>query len=320
MPDTQSQDCRKKALGIDIGGTKILYGVISENGEILSEVKRISTPKTSIEIYEELKRIINEYADEIDVIGISTAGAVNLENTKVVSSTPNLPEGYKSIDFSSLSSKKVYVENDANCACAAEYKIGAGHGFHTVLTVTLGTGIGGGLISDGRLFRGSKGNALEIGSMKIPAFDVFECTCGRESCFEAYASGTGLKNWAQYAAQFSKEFASKTFDLKNSIYKDKNPREFTTYDITDGVEKNDAFSIAVFEVWLECLETGLVSLTDIFNPDCIVISGGMCKFVDTQKLEQAVNCESVVSDTAVRPAKTGNHAGMIGAGVLALGH
>lgn len=320
MSDVQDHNC-KKALGIDIGGTKILYGVISENGEILSEVQRTSTPKTSIEIYEELKRIIKEYDEQIDVIGISTAGAVNLENTKIVSSTPNLPEGYKSIDFSSLSSKKVYVENDANCACAAEYKIGAGQGFHTVLTVTLGTGIGGGLVSDGRLFRGSKGNALEIGSMKVPTplLDELECTCGRTGCFEAYASGTGLKNLAQYCAEFAKEFNSKSLDLKHSIYKDKKTDEFTTYDITDGVEKNDAFSIAVFEMWLKCLETGLVSLTDIFNPDCIVISGGMCRFVDTQKLEQAVNAESVVADTVVRPAKTGNHAGMIGAGVLALG-
>ncbi len=301
----------KKALGIDIGGTKICYGIVDGNGNILSEIKKTSTPKTAQEIFNTLKNIIEENYKDIDVIGLSSAGAVNLENTRVVSSTPNLPSGYNDIDFSTLSDKKVYVENDANCAVVAEAVMGAGKGYHTVLMATIGTGIGGGVFSDGQLFRGSKGNALEVGSMKIFADKRQKCTCGRYDCWESYASGTGLKNCAITGAQNYEEF-------KTSIYKDKKPQDITTYDITDGVEKNDAFCIRVFEQWLYYMFVGLVSLTDIFNPDCIVISGGMCKFIDVQKMEDNINKESVVTNVKVKIAQTENLAGMIGASILAL--
>ena len=301
----------KKALGIDIGGTKILYGIVNEQGEVVSEIQKTATPKTADEIYSTLKKIIDENYDNIDVVGLSSAGAVNIENTRVLSSTPNLPDGYNQIDFSTLCDKKVYVENDANCACAAEYKNGAAKGFRTVLMITIGTGIGGGVISDGKLFRGSSGNALEVGSMKIFADKRQKCTCGRYDCWESYASGTGLKNCAKIGAKEYSEF-------KTSIYKDKNPDEITTYDITDGLQAKDAFSVRVFNQWMEYMYIGLVSLTDIFNPDCIVISGGMCNFVEVQQLEDKINAESVVTDVKVKRATTGNNAGMIGAGVLAL--
>ncbi len=301
----------QKALGIDIGGTKILYSVLDKDGNILSEIKKTSTPKTAEEIISVLKSIIKEHYNNIDVIGLSSAGAVNLENTMVLSSTPNLPAGYNSIDFSKLSDKKVFVENDANCAVWAEYKSGSAKGFNTVLMVTIGTGIGGGVVSDGKLFRGSTGNALEVGSLKIFADKRQKCTCGRYDCWESYASGTGLKNCAKTGALEYPEFCT-------SIYKDKNPEELTTYDITDGVEKNDAFCLRVFEQWQYYMFVGLVGLTDIFNPDCIVISGGMCGFVDIKKLEEKINSESVVTPVKVKLAETKNNAGMIGAGLLAL--
>ena len=147
--------------------------------------------------------------------------------------------------------------------------------------------------------------------MKIFADKRQKCTCGRYDCWESYASGTGLKNCAKIGAKEYSEF-------KTSIYKAKNPDEITTYDITDGLQAKDAFSVRVFNQWMEYMYIGLVSLTDIFNPDCIVISGGMCNFVDVQQLEDKINAESVVTDVKVKRATTGNNAGMIGAGVLAL--
>ncbi len=301
----------KKALGIDIGGTKICYGIVDEEGGTLSQIKKINTPKTSEEVVTTLKNIIKENYENIDAVGLSSAGAVNMENTRVTSSTPNLPQGYNKIDFSTLSDKKVFVENDANCAAYAEAKIGAGKGFDTVLMITIGTGIGGGVISKGELFRGSSGNALEVGSMKIFADKRQKCTCGRWDCWESYASGTGLKNCAKTGAKTYKEFGT-------SFLKNKNPDEISTYDITDGIEKNDEFCIKVFEQWMYYMFVGLVSLTDIFNPDCIVISGGMCNFIDTEKLEKQINDESVVTPTKIKTAKTQNSAGMIGAGLLAM--
>lgn len=301
----------KKALGIDIGGTKICYGVVDEYGKIVSEVKKTHTPKTCDEILYSLKAIISEHESEVDAVGLSSAGAVNLENTKVVSSTPNLPLGYNDIDFSTLSSKKVFVENDANCAAIAEYKIGAGQGYHTVLMITIGTGIGGGLVSNGKLFRGARGNALEVGSMKIFADKRQKCNCGRFDCWESYASGTGLKTCAEL---FAKEYA----EFNTSIYKDKSPKDLTTYDIVNGVEHKDEFSLKVFEQWLNYMYVGLVSLTNIFNPDCIVISGGMCNFIDIKTMQDKINSESVVTPVVVKIAKTENEAGMIGAALLAL--
>lgn len=301
----------KKALGIDIGGTKICYGIVDETGKIVSEITKTNTPKTADEIYQTLKEIIESNYSEIDCVGLSSAGAVNIENTRVVSSTPNLPKGYNDIDFSTLSDKKVFVENDANCAVWAEAKSGAGKGFNTVLMATIGTGIGGGVVSNGQLFRGSTGAALEVGSMKIFADKRQKCTCNRYDCWESYASGTGLKNCAQNGAIEFPEFST-------SIYKDKKPSELTTYDITDGVAKGDIFSKKVFDQWIYYMYIGLVNLTDIFNPDCIVISGGMCEFIDIQKMEKDINNETVVTPTVVRIAETKNNAGMIGAALLAL--
>lgn len=301
----------KKALGIDIGGTKILYSVLDENGNVLSEIKKTPTPKTKDEIVKTLSQIISKYSGEVDVVGLSSAGAVNMENTMVVSSTPNLPKGYNEIDFSKFSDKKVFIENDANCAVWAEYKSGAGKGFNTVLIATIGTGIGGGLVSNGQLFRGATGNALEVGSMKIFADKRQKCTCQRYDCWESYASGTGLKNCACAGAQSYDEF-------KTSVYNNKNPEEITTYDIVEGIKNGDLFSQKVFNQWIEYMFVGLVNLTNIFNPDCIVISGGMCEFIDIQSLEDRINKETVVSPVKVRIAQTKNNAGMIGAGLLAL--
>ena len=219
----------KKALGIDIGGTKMLYAVLDENGNVLSDIKRKPTPKNSEEIKNTLKEIIAEHYNEIEVVGLSSAGAVNLENTMVVSSTPNLPKGYNEIDFSTLCDKKVFVENDANCAVWAEYKSGAGKGYKTVLIATIGTGIGGGLVNDGKLFRGSTGNALEVGSMKIFADKRQKCTCGRYDCWESYASGTGLKKLAEKSALEYPEF-------KESFLNTKQPIDITTYDIIEGIK------------------------------------------------------------------------------------
>ena len=307
----KSMTDKNVALGIDIGGTKICYGIVDNKGKVLSEVKKIPTPKTASEIFQVLKNLCAENYSLIDAVGISSAGAINIENTRVISSTPNLPMGYNDIDFSTLSEKKVYIENDANCAAVAEYKIGVGKGFNTVLMITIGTGIGGGLVSNGMLFRGANGNALEVGSMKIFADKRQKCTCGRYDCWESYASGTGLKNCAVIGAKEYEEF-------KTSIYKDKLSDELTTYDIIDGIKLQDAFSLKVFEQWQYYMLVGLVSLTDIFNPDCIVISGGMCKFIDIKKLEREINEESVVANTVVKVAATENNAGMIGAALLAL--
>ena len=298
-----------KVLAIDVGGTKLVYAIINENGEFLTEVQRTSTPKEINELKNTFKKIIEENENNIDVVAFATAGAVNLDNTRVDSSTPNMPDGYNQMDFSKLSSKLVYVENDANAAAWAEYKVGAAMGEDNNITITLGTGVGGGFIVDGKLVRGKSGRGGEVGSMKINGRGRI-CTCHRENCFESYASGTGLKITAEEVAQKANVF-------KDSIYKDKSPEEITTYDIIAGLKQNDEYSKMVFNIWKNDLITGLINITNIFDTETIVISGGLGEFINTKEIEEAVNSEIVVSPVKIKLAKAGNYAGMIGAALLA---
>ena len=280
----------RKVLAIDAGGTKLTCAVINGNGEIISDVEKYSTPKNIDDLVKLFKEII-------------------INNTKVDSSTPNMPRGYNQLDFSSLSKKRVFVENDANCAAWAEYIIGAAQGEKNTITITLGTGVGGGFIVDGKLLRGKSGRAGEVGSMKSNSKDRV-CTCGRKNCFESYASGTGLKITAEEIAHSDEIF-------KKSIFNKKTPKEITTYDIIDGLKQNDEYSKKVFDIWKKDLITGLINITNIFDPESIIISGGMGKFLDTEEIQNAVNSEIVVSDIKIKLAKAGNYSGMIGAALLA---
>lgn len=298
-----------KVLAIDVGGTKLSYAIINEKGEFLSEVKKTSTAKKIEELVQTFKNIITENEKDVDMIAFATAGAVNIENTKVDSSTPNLPKGYNDIDFSTLSTKPVFVENDANAAAWAEYKVGAAVGDDNNITITLGTGVGGGFIVDGKLLRGKSGRGGEVGSIKINGRGRV-CTCNRKDCWESYASGTGLKFTAEEVAGNDKIFST-------SIFKTKKPKEVTTYDIIAGLKENDEYSIKVFNIWKQDLITGLINITNIFDPETIVISGGMGEFIDTNEVEIAVNSEIVVSPIKIKLAKAGNYSGMIGAALLA---
>ena len=182
----------KKALAFDIGGTKIYSTIINENGEILAEIDKFATPKSLDEILDILSNQIKKHENETDIIAIATAGAVNNENTGIVSSTGNMPQGYNKIDFQSLSKKRVFVENDANSAAWAEYKIGASRGTSVSVLLTLGTGVGGGIIINNNLLKGKSGAAGEM-HFKMYPDKRRKCTCGGWDCFEIYASGKALK-------------------------------------------------------------------------------------------------------------------------------
>lgn len=286
----------KKALAFDIGGTKIYSTIIDELGNVIDDIRKFSTPKTLEGIKEILSTEVSNHQDEVDVVAIATAGAVNNENTRVVSSTGNLVENYRTIDFQSFSNKKVFLENDANAAAWAEYKIGASKNCSTSVMITLGTGVGGGIIINDRLFKGKSGAAGEM-HFKMYPDKRRKCTCGSYDCFESYASGTGLKITAE--------------EMTN------NP-DVTTYDVIEGVNKNDKLMIEVFDTWQNHIIQGLIGLANLFDPECIVLSGSMAQFVDTDKMEKVVNSEIVTAPTSIRKAEAGNYSGMIGASLLAM--
>jgi len=307
----------KIALGIDIGGTKISMACVSD-GEITGSILSCKTPCDSNDILNYVLEGIEtlNYDFNINVIGIATAGAVNKENTRIVGSTGNLPTGYSDIDFKEeIENKfkiKTLIENDANAAAYAEFKAGAAIGHSNTITVTLGTGVGGGIIVDGKLVRGKTGAGAEVGHMPLSWEKKRKCTCGDWDCWEAYASGTGYRATAR-------EMAAKIpFELRTGILTDKDISTLTTHDIIGGLNQGDEFCRQVHNAWIEFVLMGLISLTNIFDPDSIVLSGGMAKFVDFEDLNNRLNERCHIAKTTIIHAKAENNAGILGAAMLAL--
>ena len=195
-----------------------------------------------------------------------------------------------------MSDKKVFVENDANAAAWAEHVLGASKGCANSIMLTLGTGVGGGIILNNKLFKGKSGSAGEM-HFKMYPDKRRKCTCGSYDCFEAYASGSGLKKTAEEMSH------------------DEN---ITTYDVIDGLKSGDEKMTAIFNKWQNDILTGIIGLGNLFDPDCFVFSGSMAEFIDTEYLEKSANAEIITQPTKVLKATTGNYAGMIGAALLAL--
>lgn len=285
----------KKALALDVGGTKIYNAIINENGKIISEIEKHATPKTFDEIKKTFIEIIKKHENDVDVIAFSTCGAVNNQNSKILGSTGNIAKGYPQMPFLELSTKPVFVENDANCAAWAEHEIGASVNCPTSVMITLGTGVGGGIIIDNKLLKGQNGAAGEM-HFKMYSDKRRKCTCGSWDCFEIYASGTGLKITAQ------------------EMLKDQN---VTTYDVMNGVKNKNQEMLDVYHRWEEDITNGIIGLANIFDPDCVVLSGSLAQFVETDKVEKIVNQEICTTPTRVVKATAGNYSGMIGAALLA---
>lgn len=285
----------KKALAIDVGGTKIYNAIVNEKGEIISEIEKRPTPKTFAEIKAAFEEIINKYERQADVIAFSTCGAVNNSNSGILGSTGNIAREYPSMDFKSLSKKPVFVENDANAAAWAEHIIGASKGMPYSVMLTLGTGVGGGIILDNKLYKGKNGAAGEM-HFKMRTDKHRKCTCGSYDCFEAYASGTGLKRTAEEIS---------------------GDDEITTYDVIENRDK--PLMKKILDKWQNDILEGIIGLANIFDPDVIVLSGSMAEFVDIAYLETEANKQIVTTPFKVVKASAGNYSGMIGAALLALG-
>lgn len=285
----------KKALAIDVGGTKIYNTIINEKGEILTEVEKHHTPKTFNEIKALFEEIISKYEKEVDVIAFATCGAVNNANNGILGSTGNIAKEYPTMDFKSLSKKPVFVENDANAAAWAEHVIGSSKGMPYSVMLTLGTGVGGGIILDNKLYKGKNGAAGEM-HFKMRTDKHRKCTCGSYDCFEAYASGTGLKRTAEEIS---------------------GDPDITTYDVIEN--KDRPMMKKILETWQNDILEGIIGLANIFDPDVVVLSGSMAEFVDIEYLEKQANKEIVTTPFKVVKASAGNYSGMIGAALLALG-
>ncbi|MBR2921930.1 MAG: ROK family protein [Alphaproteobacteria bacterium] len=282
----------EKLLAFDIGGTKIAYALIDKNGNFVTEVTKQATPDSSEKIYDLLKKTISEYEKDIIGTAIATAGAINKEGKKITSHVGNLPEGYNKLDFMSLSNKPVLLENDANSAGWAEFAIGSAKGCQNVITLTIGTGVGSGIIVEGKLLKGKSGAAGEM-HFPIDSCKKRKCTCGIDDCFEIYASGTALN---LYAKEYMSENA-------------------TGYDIIEQKSTNPKARKA-FDEWQGKLLQGLIMLGNIFDPEMIVLSGSLSKFIEYERLNKQANEQILTQPFVLKEAKFENNAGMIGVAML----
>lgn len=283
-----------KVLAFDIGGTKIAYATVDRNGKILNEVIRHPTPAAPGAAAKLLKTIIAQFEDQIDAVAVSTAGTVDRTNSRITGSVGNMPEGYMDTDFKALSAKPVVVENDANSAVWAEHVLGNAKGHDNVILLTLGTGVGVGIIADGRLLVGKSGAAGEV-HFPVRYDNNRLCGCGRYYCLEIYMSGKALSLEAKAA------------------YKDDNA---TSHTVIEGLKQNALPAVTAFHNWQEMVKNGIVIFADIFDPEVILLGGSMAHFIDYKRLNDEANRMIVTTPFELKEASFENDAGLIGAALL----
>lgn len=286
----------KKILAFDIGGTKIAYNLIDEKGKLLAETLKISTPQNSAEIFETLHNIVRKYETEISAVAIATAGEVSCDNDRIIASVGNMPKDYMYTEFGKLSSKPVYVENDANAAMWAEFRLGAAQGTKEAMLVAIGTGVGISFVVNGELLKGKSGAAGEA-HFKVNRGNQRKCGCGAYDCYEIYASGTALG-----------------IDAKEAYGDDK----ITSHDVIKGLKADDELAIKVFEVWEQDVVNGIIGLVNIFDPEVVVLFGSLTEFMDYKKLQDMVNNAIVTMPVVLKRAYFENDAAMIGVALIAV--
>jgi glucokinase len=310
-------------LGVDLGGTNIAIGLVDEQGRI---VHQDSIPtgrdRSATVILEEMAllalAVVKEAGialDQVNSVGVGSPGAPDVQNGVILYNN-NL--GFRNVPVRAELQRyiplPIYVDNDANCAALAEGLLGAAGGVRYSVTVTLGTGIGGGVIIDHSIYSGFNNAGAELGHMVIAAGGKL-CTCGRRGCWEAYASARGLIEAAQAAAE--KEPASLLFKLVDGDF-----TRITAQTPFDAAQAGDQVGAAVVEEYLDYLAIGIGNIINIFQPEVIVLGGGVSKqgMALLTPLEEKVKQEQYglegVPAAKLRLAVLGNEAGIVGAALL----
>ncbi|MFC1861860.1 ROK family protein [Chloroflexota bacterium] len=313
------------SLGIDLGGTKILTAVVNDKGELLSRDHSITPAREGQQavvksILESVGRALDQAhiaAADLAAIGLGAPGLSNPE-TGILFTSPNLP-GWKDVHLRDIIEKelgrKVFLINDANAAAVGELYFGAGRGALNFIYITVSTGIGGGIIIDGKIYTGSVGTAGELGHMVIDD-EGPQCNCGNRGCWEALASGTALAREARHGI---KEVAT-TSILK---YADGNIEKVNAEAIHEAAQAGDSLATELITETAYYLGVGLSNLINIFNPEVIIIGGGLSNIGDMllkPAFEEAGRRAFRQSYQAVRftRAELGRNSGVLGAAAYAL--
>ena len=308
-------------IGVDIGGTKVAAGVVDQAGQIVARA-RIDTPARNAEAAEDAIVAVVEQlrADrDIEAVGIGAAGFVDASRSRVYFA-PNLPDWHNEPvrdDVSRRVGLPVVVENDANAAAWGENRFGAGRDETHLVCVTVGTGIGGGIIVDDELFRGRFGIGGEIGHMQVVA-DGRLCGCGQRGCWEQYASGNALVREARERAAESRAEAGVLLRMGDGT-----PEMITGRHVTAAARQGDQVALAAFATVGRWLGQGLADLAAILDPGLFVLGGGVSDAGELLIEPVRAAFQTLLTGRQVRPvaeivpAELGNDAGLVGAADLA---
>ena len=308
-------------IGIDVGGTKVLGGVVDEAGKVLTTARKDTPRQGGSALTQTIADVAKELLEQHSVasVGVSAAGFVSSDR-KTMLATPNIAD-WNGVDLDNQLTKliglPVVIENDANAAAWGEAKFGAGKNQDHMMMLTVGTGIGGGIVVNGALYRGAFGIAAEFGHMRVvPEGHI--CGCGARGCFEQYASGNALLRHAREAINASPEIARNLLSRGDGTV-----AGLTGQAITDAARDGDPVALAAFNTTGQWLGAGIASLAVLLDPACVVIGGGVIDAGEIllkptrESLERNMPFAGKHPYPEIIAAQLGNEAGLVGVADLA---
>lgn len=306
-------------VGIDLGGTNIAVGVVNDSYEIVSYITVPTEAQRSAEaVVATMAQAVNAALEQARIkiedclsLGVGAPGTCDVKNGVVYRSYSmnwtNLPLAQMLGEYFPI---PVFVDNDANCAALAEVKAGAARGKENIVLVTLGTGIGSGIVLGGKIYSGLKGNGAEMGHMMLHLEGTEVCFCGRKGCWDSFASATALVHQAEAAAAAHPESAL------NRVEKIDGKSVF------DAADKGDGVAQAVIEQYCQYLAIGVSNIVNALAPEMILIGGGISRqgdrILEPVRRYVAENCFDKRPEALpeIMPAQMGNEAGIVGAAAL----
>ena len=313
-----------KYVGVDIGGTNLKAGLVDENGVLLAtqkmKVASIADDDglawTVASLVQELAHTVNLSVSDVASVGVGVPGTVEIRSGSI-NYTCNLPLRNVPLRklFHRYLSIPLYIENDANCAALAEFLVGAGRDSKRFVTITLGTGVGAGIVHNGKIYHGANGMAGEVGHMVIQRGGL-PCPCGRHGCWEQYASATALKRMTAAA------LAAHPHSILAQVMAE-NEGRVSGQSAFIAARRGDPVGQQICDEYVDYLACGVVNVVNIFQPDTLAIGGGVSNEAEEQLLlpvQQRVARESIPCGrdrrTRIVKAELGNRAGIIGAALL----
>lgn len=314
-------------IGVDLGGTNIVVGIVDNNYNIIDKLSFKTLPSRGADaVADDIIRLCLEICakhsvniKEVDCIGVASPGTVNCD-TGVIEYSNNIPfSNYPMAEkiIKATGCKNVYLGNDANIAAWGEAIAGAAKGTRNSVMITLGTGVGGGIVIDNKIYTGSNFAGAELGHMVIE-FNGVPCSCGRRGCWESYSSATALIRMTEEKIAECKRYSieTKMIDLAESKGGVNGATAFIAY------KKGDAMAREVVDIYIKYLACGLVNVVNIFQPEIVCIGGGISNegqalidILEPYIAADRYGCADI-KQTKIRIAQLGNDAGVIGAAFL----